>query len=137
MLERIAAIIPVTPVALASAALLSFDRESVTTGELLARMTEYQSHLLESHAKVVGGDRPIEETWDRAMMMFRMRHTVHVEHGRVLLLSRERPLLEYYANSIRHLLPAGAGRGELILSPAMEHDRIDERFRLTPWEARR
>ena len=131
MLERIAAIIPVTPVPLAAAALLSFDRESVTLAELFARLKGFRDHLLESGAHVVGHDRPVEETWDRAMLMFRMRRTVYLEGERVLLLSRERPLLEYYANSIRHLLPTTSLPAEFLLSPAAEPDSIEGRFRLS------
>jgi hypothetical protein len=65
--------------------------------------------------------------------MFRMRHTVHVEDGRVLVISRQRPLLEYYANAIRHLLPAHALPEGQLLSPAQEGE-IEQRFRLSPWE---
>ncbi len=135
VLGRIKAIIPVTPVCLASAALLSFERESVPLVEVLARMRDYLDHLDESNAKVVRSDRAIEETWDRAMLMFRMRHTVHVEGDRVIIISRERPLLEYYANAIRHLLPAGALKEEFLLTPAADADTIAERYRLRPWEA--
>lgn len=130
MLERIAAIIPVTPVALASAALLSFDRESVGREELLQRMAHYRDHLVEQGAKVVSPERPIEEAWDRAMLMFGMRHTVFAEGRRLIVMSRERPLLEYYANSIRHLLPQDALGEQPVLSPAHEPERIDPRFRL-------
>ena len=133
VLERIKQVIPVTPVCLASAALLSFERESVPLGEVLARMSDYRDHLLDTNAKVVRADRVIEDVWQRAMLMFRMRHTVHVEGGRVLIISRHRPLLEYYANAIRHLLPANALPEGQLLSPAQEGD-IDRRFRLSQWE---
>jgi glycerol-3-phosphate O-acyltransferase len=108
VLERVAAVIPVTPVCLASAALLSFETDSAPVPEVLARMTLYRDHLREMNAKVVRADRAIEETWERAMLMFRLRRTVHLDGARVIVISRERPLLEYYANAIRHLLPAGA-----------------------------
>jgi glycerol-3-phosphate O-acyltransferase len=133
LLERIKAVVPVTPVALASAALLSFERESVPLSELLARMSDYRDHLLEANAKVVRADRTTEEIWERAMMMFRIRRTVHVEADRVIVISRERPLLEYYANSIRHLLPHGALPGGQLLSPAHDVLAIEEKFRLKPW----
>ncbi len=135
VLGRIKAIIPVTPVCLASAALLSFETDSVALPDLLARMRDYLDHLDESNAKVIRADRAIEETWERAMLMFRMRHTVHVEGARVLIISRERPLLEYYANAIRHLLPAGALKDEFLLTPAGDLVAIAERYRLRPWEA--
>jgi len=135
MLERIKAIVPVTPVSLASAALLSFDRESVPLAEVLERMSDYRDHLLEANAKVIRADRAIEETWKRAMLMFRMRRSVHIEGDRVIVISTSRPLLEYYANAIRHLLPQGALPEGQLLSPAFDTGEIDTRFRLRPWEA--
>ena len=137
MLERIRAVVPVTPVALASAALLSFERESVPLADVLARMTDYRDHLLEANAKVIRADRAMADTWERAMLMFAMRRTVHVEEGRVIVISRERPLLEYYANAIRHLLPAGAMPEGQLLSPAQDTGEIEAKFQLKPWQALR
>ena len=137
VLERIKDVIPVTPVALASAALLSFDRASIPLAELLERMAGYRDHLLETNAKVIRADRAIAETWERAMLMFAMRRTVHIEGDRVLVISRERPLLEYYANSIRHLLPASALPEGQLLSPAFDADEIEAKYRLKPWEGGR
>ena len=135
VLERVKDIIPVTSVALAAAALLSFERDSVMVRDLLDRMREYRGHLLETNARLIRADRAIEETWDRALRMFRLRRTVHVEGDRVIVISRQRPLLEYYANSIRHLLPEDALPESQLLSPAADLDSIDARYRLQPWEA--
>ena len=135
--ERIAAIIPVTPVALASAALLSFERESVPLREVLERMADYRDHLLDVNAKLIRRDRSAEETWATAMLTFRMRRTVHVEGDRVVVISRARPLLEYYANSIRHLLPGGALPEGQLLSPAADVERIAEKYRLQSTDGRR
>ncbi len=135
VLERIKAVIPVTPVALASAALLSFERESIPLPAVLERMSDYRDHLLETNAKLIRADRAIAETWDKAMMMFRMRRTVHLEGDRVIVISRERPLLEYYANSIRHLLPASALPDGQLLSPAHSTDDIAAKYRLQPPKA--
>ena len=135
VLERIKAVIPVTPVALASAALLSFERESLPLTDVLERMTDYRDHLLEANAKVVRADHTIQETWDRAMRMFAMRRTVHVEDGRVILISHEMPLLEYYANSIRHLLPHSALPEGQLLSPAVDALEIEAKYRLKAWES--
>ncbi len=132
VLERVAAVIPVTPVCLASAALLAFETESVPLADVLARMTLYRDHLLEMNAKVVRGDRAMAETWARALLMFRLRRTVHVEGDRVIVISRARPLLEYYANAIRHLLPAGALPEGQLYSPAAEGLAIEAKYRLQP-----
>ena len=132
VLARVAAIIPVTPVALAAAALLSFDTESVALADVLARMDDYRDHLIELNAKLVRADRAVAETWERAMLMFRMRRTVFLDGARVIVISRERPLLEYYANSIRHLLPAGTLPEGQLLSPAAEVHPVAARYRLQP-----
>jgi glycerol-3-phosphate O-acyltransferase len=132
VLGRVAAVIPVTPVCLAAAALLSFETESVPLAEVLARMTDYRDHLLEVNAKVIRGDRAIAETWERAMLMFALRRTVYVDGERVIVISRERPLLEYYANAIRHLLPIGALPEGQLLSPAAEGLPIEAKYRLQP-----
>ena len=104
-MERVRIIVPVTAVALVSAALLSFERHVVTLPELLERMGEFRDRLLEVNAKVVRADRSIEATWTVARRMFRMRHVVMVTGTSVAIMPRQRPLLEYYANSIAHLLP--------------------------------
>ena len=104
-MERIRAVVPVTAVALASAALLSFQRHAVTLPELLQRMGDLRDRLLEVNAKVVRADRSIETTWANARRMFRMRRIVLVSGSTVAVMPRQRPLLEYYANAIAHLLP--------------------------------
>lgn len=132
VLERTAAIIPVTPVCLAAAALLSFETESVPLAGVLGRMTLYRDHLMEMNAKVIRADRAIEETWERAMLMFQLRHTVFLDGDRVIVISRERPLLEYYANAIRHLLPPDALPEGQLFSPAAEGLAIEAKYRLQP-----
>jgi glycerol-3-phosphate O-acyltransferase len=130
MMERIGAIIPVTPVPLAAAALLSFERSVIPYDALLERMDELRDRLHGVNAKVVRGDARIAEVWDRAWRMLRLRRLV-VRHGASLVvLPRGRPLLEYYANSIAHLLPIRAPR----LPFHKEHDRETDLPRLKPWE---
>jgi glycerol-3-phosphate O-acyltransferase len=118
-LERIGAVIPVTPVPLVSAALLSFGTTVVPRDRLLERIDELRDHLTEFNAKVVRRELPVAEVWERAWRMLDMRRLV-VPHGDgLLILPAQRPLLEYYANSIRHLLPEATG---VALSPAEEAD---------------
>jgi glycerol-3-phosphate O-acyltransferase len=132
MLRRIAAIVPVTPVPLAAAVLLSFERDAIPLAEVLRRLADYRDHLLEANAKVVRADRAVEETWERAMLMFRMRRTVTQEGSTVVVFARQRPLLEYYANAIRHLLPAGALPEGQLFSPAHDLGEIAPKYRLRP-----
>lgn len=119
VLDRIGAVIPVTPVPLVSAALLSFGTTVVSRDRLLERIDELRDRLTEFNAKVVRRELPVSEVWERAWRMLDMRRLV-VPHGDgLLILPAQRPLLEYYANSIRHLLPAATN---VALSPAEEPD---------------
>ena len=53
VLERIAAIVPVTPVSLACAAIQSFDGDFISHDQLLARMSEMRDVLTELNARVI------------------------------------------------------------------------------------
>jgi glycerol-3-phosphate O-acyltransferase len=105
MLDRIGAIIPVTPVPLAAAALLSFSQTVIPRTTVLERMDELRDRLHEVNGKVVRGGARIGDIWDRAWRMLRMRRLVVAEGDSLVVLPRGRPLLEYYANSIAHLVP--------------------------------
>ena len=130
MLDRIGAILPVTPVPLAAAALLSFDQTVIPRAAVLERMDELRDRLHGVNARVVRGDARIADVWDRAWRMLRLRRLV-VRHGASLVvLPRGRPLLEYYANSIAHLLPIRAPR----LPFHKEHDRETDLPKLKPWD---
>lgn len=118
-MERIAAVIPVTPVPLASAALLSFASSVVPRDRLLERMDEFRDHLAEFNAKLVRSELPIADVWDRAWRMFQLRRLVIQQGDHFVILPAQRPLLEYYANSIRHLLPAA---DVALLTPVGDHD---------------
>ena len=110
MLTRIGAIIPVTPVPLAAAALLSFGQTVVPKDALLERMDQLRDRLKDVNGKVVRGGTRIAEVWDRAWRMLRMRRLVIAEGETLVVLPKGRPLLEYYANSIAHLVPIRAPR---------------------------
>ncbi len=105
VLQRIGAVLPVTPVPLAAAALLSFNQTVVPRGAVLERMDELRDRLHDVNGKVVRGDARIGDVWDRAWRMLRMRRLVVAEGDSLVVLPRGRPLLEYYANSIAHLVP--------------------------------
>jgi len=105
LMERIGAIVPVTPVPLAAAALLSFEQTVIPKAAVLERMEQLRDRLGAVNAKVVRGGARIREVWDRAWRMLRMRRLVVEEGDSVVVLPRGRPLLEFYANSIAHLLP--------------------------------
>ena len=110
LMERIGAIIPVTPVPLAAAALLSFGQIVIPKAAVLDRMDQLRDRLRDVNAKVVRGGSRIGDVWDRAWRMLRMRRLVVADGGSLVVLPRGRPMLEFYANSIAHLLPIRSPR---------------------------
>jgi hypothetical protein len=91
----------------------------VSRDALLDRMDVLRDRLRDVNAKVVRGGTRIEEVWDRAWRMLRLRRLVVAEGGSLVILPRGRPLLQYYANSIAHLVPIRGPR----LPFHKEHDR--------------
>lgn len=104
VMKRIGAIVPVTPVPLACAALHSFDGDLVSRAALLERMHAMRDVLQDLNGRVVRADRDIGETFDRAYRMLRMRRVVARVGEGYVILPKGRPLINYYANSIAHLL---------------------------------
>jgi glycerol-3-phosphate O-acyltransferase len=104
VMSRIGELIPVTPVTLACAAIQSFDRDFIPRVALLERMREMQDALHELNARVVRHERSIEETFDRAWRMLRMRRMLAETGEGYAVLPRSRELVSYYANSVAHLL---------------------------------
>jgi glycerol-3-phosphate O-acyltransferase len=104
VMERIGRLIPVTPVTLACAAIQSLESDFITHRQLIDRMEEMRATLLELNSRIVRADRDIEETFDRASRMLRMRRVLAPSGMGYAVLPRGRPLVSYYANSIAHLL---------------------------------
>jgi glycerol-3-phosphate O-acyltransferase len=103
-LRRIGAIIPVTPVPLACAAIQSLDADFIPRRVLLERMEEMRDVLVELNGRVLRADRDIEETFERAFRMLGMRKVLVASGDGFVVMKRGRPLVSYYANSIAHLL---------------------------------
>ncbi|MDQ3673951.1 MAG: 1-acyl-sn-glycerol-3-phosphate acyltransferase [Gemmatimonadota bacterium] len=104
VLGRIAAIVPVTPVPLACAAIQSFESDFIPHSSLVARMGEMRDALKELNARVIYGEGSIDETFDRAWKMLRMRRVLARLGEGYAVLPAGRALISYYANSIAHLL---------------------------------
>ena len=134
MLERIGAILPVTPVPLAAAALLSFEQTVIPRTRVLERMDELRDRLQDVNAKVVRGGARIGDVWDRAWRMLRMRRLVVADGNSLVVLPRGRPLLEYYANSIAHLVPIRGPRAPFHKAHEVESDL--PRLNVKPREGR-
>jgi len=103
-MERIGALVPVTPVALACAALQTFSADFISREKLLERMQELRLVLPEPNGRALQSERSVEEIFERAYRMLRMRKVIAREGSGFLILSRGRPLISYYANGIAHLL---------------------------------
>jgi glycerol-3-phosphate O-acyltransferase len=104
MMSRIGAIIPVTPVPLACAAIQSLDSDFISRERLLARMSEMRDVLLELNARVIRAEGGADEIFDRAWKMLRMRKILVRSGNGYAVLPKNRGLISYYANSIAHLL---------------------------------
>jgi glycerol-3-phosphate O-acyltransferase len=104
MMLRIGAIIPVTPVPLACAAIQSLDSDFISRDRLLARMSDMRDVLLELNARVIRAEGGIDEIFDRAWKMLRMRKILVRSGDGYVVLPKNRGLISYYANSIAHLL---------------------------------
>lgn len=104
MMSRIGAIIPVTPVTLACAAIQSLDSDFISRARLVERMSDMRDVLEELNARTIRSDGPIEEILERAWKMLDMRKIL-VESGEgYSVLPKGHGLVSYYANSIAHLL---------------------------------
>jgi glycerol-3-phosphate O-acyltransferase len=124
VLTRIGAIIPVTPVPLACAALQSFDADFVSREALLERMAAMRDVLKELNGRVLQADRDIADTFERAYRMLRMRRVLTRTGTGFLILPKGRPLITYYANSIVHLLgPFGEGMRAREARPLHDWER--------------
>jgi len=120
VLDQIAALVPVTPVPLACAAIQSFDGDFISHEQLLARMAEMRDVLTELNARVIHKEGSVEEIFDRAWRMLRMRRILVRVGGGYSVLPGNRPLVSYYANSIGHLLgPFAEGIRERDQLPAL------------------
>lgn len=104
VMDTIGQLIPVTPVALACAAIQSLQSDYLPRAQLLERMEEMRDALVELNGRVVKADRNIDETFDRAWRMLRMRRILARDGGGFVVMARNRALISYYANSIAHLL---------------------------------
>ena len=104
MMSRIGAIIPVTPVTLACAAIQSLDSDFISRAKLIERMSDMRDVLGELNARTIRSEGPIEETFDRAWKMLSMRKMLIETEDGYAVMPKNRALISYYANSIAHLL---------------------------------
>ncbi len=124
LMERIGALLPVSPVPLACAALQTFDSELVMKDALLARMSDLRDVLPALNARPVLEERSIEAVFESAWLMLRMRRVLTRQGDMFVILPKGRELISYYANSVAHLLgPYAAGIRARDALPASSHSR--------------
>lgn len=133
VMARLGSLIPVTPVPLVAASILSFGSSLVRHDELLDRIDAFRDELLRRGATLVQPDRQADAILDRAWRTLAMRRLVVRQGDAFVVFPRQRPLLEYYANSVQHLLPHTA-RGP-VMTPGEEPD--ESLPKLGRWEPRR
>ncbi len=104
VMGRIGALIPVTAVTLACAAIQSLERDFISHAQLLDRMEELRDVVVELNGQVIRADRDIADTFDLAYRMLLMRRILVKDGNGYVVLPRGRELISYYANSISHLL---------------------------------
>lgn len=120
VLAKIAGIVPVTPVCLACAAIQSFDGDFISHEKLLERMREMRNVLKDLNARMTSYDGSVEEAFDRAWRMLRMRRMLVRSGTGYAILPMNRPLISYYANSVAHLLgPFAEGVRERDALPSL------------------
>jgi glycerol-3-phosphate O-acyltransferase len=102
VMARIAAVMPVTAVALASSALLQHAGDRIERAHWESVMADLRLVLRGVGAKIVRDERPVAEVLDRALVMLTLRHVVTAEAGGYRIDRSQEPLLRYYANSIAH-----------------------------------
>ncbi len=120
VMEQVGALVPVTPVSLACAALQTFESEYVPHPALIDRMDELRSVLPEVNARVLRAERSTGDVFELAYRMLRMRRIIARAGAGYVILGRGRPLVSYYANSVAHLLgPYAAGIRSRDALPAL------------------
>jgi glycerol-3-phosphate O-acyltransferase len=120
LLGNMADMMPVTPVPLVAAALLSFQETFVRESDVLERLDQYREHLLAENRSLSPRDADAAGILDRAWRMLAMRRLAVREGEAIVVLPKQRPLLEFYANSIVHLLPTVSRQP--TMTPALDPD---------------
>ena len=106
--------------ALVAAALLSFQETLVRKKDLLERLDEFREHLLANSRSMSPQDVDSLGIFERAWRMLAMRRLAVLEGDAIIVLPKQRPLLEFYANSVIHLLPSRSRNP--AMTPALDPD---------------
>ncbi|MGE5663310.1 MAG: 1-acyl-sn-glycerol-3-phosphate acyltransferase [Deltaproteobacteria bacterium] len=105
LLDEVGRVIPVLPVSLVATAFLGFGNDRVGLLDLKAAVCGLIRTLRERGAHVHIPRADEEYAIEVGLRMLALRRLVAEEGGLYFARPEEAPLLRYYANSIRHLLP--------------------------------
>ncbi|MEM8539839.1 MAG: 1-acyl-sn-glycerol-3-phosphate acyltransferase [Pseudomonadota bacterium] len=107
LLEKIGRVIPVLPVALVATILLQNEDHWMADLELKSKVFDLMTKIEAAgyHVHIPHGDR--DYTLETGIRMLKLRHILEVnEEGLARANQQEQLLLEYYANSIAHIVRA-------------------------------
>lgn len=107
--RRIAAVVPVLPVPLVASALIDLDGPA-DRATLEAMAEERLKALKESGAHIHVPREDVKYAVETGLRMFKLRHVVDERDGQFSIVERQRKLVAFYANSIRHLIDAAAAQ---------------------------
>ena len=108
LMDAVGTVIPVLPVSLVAAAILRNPGARTSMLELKAEVHRSMRVLASAGAHVYIPRTDQDYAIDVGLRMLILRHIVEEEDGLFCARPDELPLLRYYANSIRHLLPDSA-----------------------------
>ncbi len=103
LMQRVASVVPVLPVALVATVLRDADAP-LSMLELKSRVLALAQRLAATGAHVHIPRSDQDYAIEVGMRMLRLRHLVTEDDGLFAIVPEERPLIDYYANSIAHLL---------------------------------
>ena len=107
LLDKIGRVIPVLPVALVATVLLQNEDHWMADLELKSKVFDLMQQIEEAgyHVHIPHGDR--DYTLETGIRMLKLRHILEVNpEGLTRANLKEQLLLEYYANSIAHIIQA-------------------------------
>ena len=108
LMEAVGHVIPVLPVSLVAAAILRNPEGRTSLLELKAEVHRSMGELAAAGAQVYIPRSDQDYAIDVGLRMLTLRHLVQEKDGLYSARMEDMPLLRYYANSIRHLLPGSA-----------------------------
>jgi glycerol-3-phosphate O-acyltransferase len=108
LMDAVGNVIPVLPVSLVAAAILRNPGGRASLLDLKAEVHRSMEELAAAGAQVYIPRSDQDYSIDVGLRMLTLRHLVREEEGLYTARMEEIPLLRYYANSIRHLLPGSA-----------------------------